>query len=379
MVFRPVEEPNTELGRYRVLSSTAGVRVSPLALGAMSLGTEWASALGEVTKEDSFKLLDYFVESGGNFIDTANNYQNEESETILGDWMSARANRDLLFVATKFTNAFRTHDLGTGKTVNYGGNHKKSLMLSVNASLKKLQTTYIDLLYVHWWDYTTSIEEVMDSLHIMVEQGKVLYLGISDTPAWIVAAANTYAKAHGKTPFSVYQGRWNVMMRDFERDIIPMARHYGMALCPWHVLGGGELKSKAQLEARKQDGDSARYSEQSEYAQRVSEALAKVAAEHGTDSVQQIALAYVMRKASNVFPLVGCRKQSHLEDNIQALSIRLTDSQVQYLESIKPFDIGFPLNFIGDDPKHAGDYRPLMRPLVGAKLAYQSAPKPVGY
>jgi aryl-alcohol dehydrogenase-like predicted oxidoreductase len=152
--------------------------------------------------------------------------------------------------------------------------------------------------------------------------------------------------------------------RDFERDIIPMARHYGMALCPWNVLGGGELKSKVQLEARKQQGDSARFREQSEYAQQVSEALAKVAAEHGTDSVQQIALAYVMRKASNVFPLVGCRKQSHLEDKIKALSIRLTDSQVQYLESVKPFEVGFPLDFIGDDPRETGGY-PMMELPVG--------------
>ncbi|KAI4596574.1 putative aryl-alcohol dehydrogenase aad14 [Pestalotiopsis sp. 9143b] len=379
MVFRAVAEPKTELGRYRILASNAGVRVSPLCLGAMSLGTEWADALGAVTKEDSFKLLDSFVESGGNFIDTANNYQNEESETILGEWASSRGNRDLLFLATKFTNAFRTHELGTGKTVNYGGNHKKSLMLSVTASLQKLQTTYIDLLYVHWWDWTTSIEELMDSLHILVEQGKVLYLGISDTPAWVVATANTYAKTHGKTPFSVYQGRWNVMDRDFERDIIPMARHFGMALCPWSVLGGGALKSKAQLEARSREGDSARVKEQSEYAVRVSEALAEVAAEHGTDSVQQIALAYVMRKARNVFPLVGCRKLSHLEDNIKALSIRLTDDQVRRLESVKPFDLGFPMNFIGDDPRETGGYSDMFERLIGAKLALPSPQKPAGY
>lgn len=379
MVFRAVEEPKTELGRYRILASNAGVRVSPLCLGAMSLGTEWADALGAVTKEDSFKLLDSFVELGGNFIDTANNYQNEESETILGEWASSRGNRDMLFLATKFTNAFRTHELGTGRTVNYGGNHKKSLMLSVTASLQKLQTTYIDLLYVHWWDWTTSIEELMDSLHILVEQGKVLYLGISDTPAWVVATANTYAKTHGKTPFSVYQGRWNVMDRDFERDIIPMARHFGMALCPWSVLGGGALKSKAQLEARRREGDSARVKEQSEYAVKVSEALAEVAAEHGTDSVQQIALAYVMRKARNVFPLVGCRKPSHLEDNIQALSIRLTDDQVRRLEGVKPFDLGFPMNFIGDDPKETGGYADMFERLIGARLALPSPAKPVGY
>merc|ERR1712000_34598 len=149
-----------------------------------------------MSKEQSFKLLDAFYEAGGNFIDTANNYQNEQSEKWIGEWMTTKKNRDLMVIATEYTTGYRTYELGAGKTVNYSGNHKKSLHLSVNDSLKKLQTDYIDLLYVHWWDWTTSIEEVMDSLHILVEQGKVLYLGISDTPAWIVSAANTYARCH---------------------------------------------------------------------------------------------------------------------------------------------------------------------------------------
>ncbi|KAE8549882.1 hypothetical protein EYB25_008406 [Talaromyces marneffei] len=185
MVFAVPEQPKTELGRYRILSSTAGVRVSPIALGALSLGKSWSLIMGTVDEEQSFELLDAYTDAGGNFIDTANNYQNEDSEKYIGKWMAARGNRDLLFIATKFTNSYRTHELGTGKT---------------------LQTTYIDLLYVHWWDWTTSIEELMDSLHNLVQQGKVLYLGISDTPAWVVATANTYAKDHGKTPFSRLSG-----------------------------------------------------------------------------------------------------------------------------------------------------------------------------
>ena len=144
--------------------------------------------------------------------------------------MKTKKNRDQIFLATKFTTQYRAYELGKGHQVaNYAGNHKKSIHLSVRDSLKKLDTDYIDLLYLHWWAHDSSIPEIMDSLHILVEQGKVLYLGISDTPAWIVSAANEYAISHGKTPFSVYQGRWNVMLRDFERDIIPMARHYGMA------------------------------------------------------------------------------------------------------------------------------------------------------
>lgn len=378
-LFQQVPEPKTELGRYRILSSNAGVKVSPLVLGAMSLGKAWGAATGAVDEQEAFKILDKFVDAGGNFIDTANNYQNEESETYLGNWMAARKNRDVLFLATKYTNSFRAHELGPGLSVSYGGNNKKSLFVSVEASLRKLQTTYIDLLYVHWWDWSTSIEELMNSLHILVEQGKVLYLGISDTPAWVVAAANTYAKGHGKTPFSVYQGRWSVLDRDFESDIIPMANHFGLALCPWNVIGGGELKTKKQIEARQSSQEGGRFKQQSEAARKVSEALEKVAGEHGVDSIQQIAVAYVLRKARNVFPLVGFRKVEHLQDSIQALSIRLTDEQVKYIEDQNPYDLGFPMNFVGGDPRESGGYNSLTESLLAGKVSFEKPPKPAGY
>lgn len=379
MDFNSMKEPPTELGRYRILSSTAGVRVSPLVLGAMSLGEAWGSMLGSVSEEQSFKLLDAYAEAGGNFIDTANNYQNEESEKIIGKWFAARGNRDVIFLATKFTNPYRDHELGFGKAIGYAGNNRKSLNLSVRDSLRKLGTDYIDLLYVHWWDWTTSIEELMDSLHILVEQGKVMYLGVSDTPAWVVSAANQYATAHGKTPFSVYQGRWNVMSRDFERDIIPMARHYGMALCPWNVLGGGQLQTAKQVEARQSSKDAGpRSLQQSEEARKVSAALEKVAAEHGTDSIQQIALAYVLQKTRNVFPIIGGRKVEQLQDNIKALSIHLTEEQIKYMEGIQDFDLGFPLEFIGEDPKEGGVRSQIINYLGGGNLAWQSGPKPIG-
>ena len=232
-LFDPAPEPPSELGRYRVLSSTAGVRVSPLQLGAMSIGDAWTEIMGSMSKEQSFKLLDAYFEKGGNFIDTANNYQDEQSEKWIGEWMQKRGNRDQIVLATKFTTPYRSYELGPGHTVNYSGNHKRSLHMSVRDSLKKLQTDWIDILYLHWWDWTTSVEEVMDSLHLLVEQGKVLYLGISDTPAYIVSACNTYAKAAHKTPFSIYQGRWNIIVRDMEREVIPMCRHFGMAIAPW--------------------------------------------------------------------------------------------------------------------------------------------------
>ncbi|KAK7456651.1 hypothetical protein CaCOL14_010554 [Colletotrichum acutatum] len=351
-------EPPTELGRLRVLSPNAGIRVSPLALGAMSIGEAWAEAMGAMNKEQSYKLLDAFVESGGNFIDTANGYQDEQSEKWIGDWMKERGNREQIVLATKYTSDYQSHALGKGHTANFTGNHRRSLHISIRDSLKKLGTDYIDILYLHWWDYTTSIKEIMDSLHILVEQGKVLYLGISDTPAWVVSAANTYAVDHGKTPFSVYQGRWSVMHRDFERDILPMAHTFGMALCPWDVLGSGKFQSKKAREERKKAGEGLRSfvstGEQTEMEIKMSVALEKVAGEHGTESVTAIALAYVRSKAPNVIPIVGGRKVEHLKANIDALKIKLTDEQIAFLESVKPFDVGFPGNFLGPDPNITG-------------------------
>lgn len=171
------------------------------------------------------------------------NSQDGSSEEFLGEWMEERGNREQIVLATKVseligrslcTQLTTSHDVfqyttnymrttQVAQKTHYVGNNLKSLHLSVNSSLKKLRTDYIDILYVHWWDYTCGVEEVMNGLHNLVTQGKVLYLGISDTPAWIVSKANTYARMAGKTPFIIYQGQWSIMHRDFERDILPMA------------------------------------------------------------------------------------------------------------------------------------------------------------
>lgn len=378
--------PATDLERYRLLSTTAGVRVSPLCLGGMSFGDAWTDAMGSLPRKETFALLDAFRDAGGNFVDTANNYQNEQSEALIGEWMAARGNRDEMFVATKYTTSYRDWEVGKGKrSANFSGNSKKAMVVSVNDSLRKLQTSYIDLFYVHYWDYTASIEEVVDALHLLVEQGKVLYLGISNTPAWIVAAANTYAKANGKTQFSVFQGRWNVLRRDLEREIIPMARQFGMAICPWDVLGSGKFKSRAQLEARQAAGESLRLSVDEELKFtagmsddqiRMSDALEKVASEHGEDvTVQQIALAYVRAKAHSVFPIVGGRRIEQLHDNIRALRIRLTDEQIGYLEGVKEFKAGYPLDFLGDDPRESD--APNFIVTASVHLDYPRAGKPL--
>lgn len=180
-------------------------------------------------------------------------------------------------IATKYTTGFRTAHRDTEPLQsNFVGNSMKSMRVSVERSLKKLQTDYIDLLYLHWWDFTSSVEEVMHGLNNLVTSGKVLYLGVSDTPAWVVVKANDYARANGLRPFSVYQGRWNAGFRDLEREIIPMCRDQGMAIAPWAPLGAGKFKS---AEARKSDAESgsARAAELSETDIKVSDALEKVA------------------------------------------------------------------------------------------------------
>ncbi|KAF8579303.1 Aldo/keto reductase [Ramaria rubella] len=248
-----VNTPKTALGTYRILSPRCGLRVSPLCLGAMGIGEAWSSYMGNITKEEALKLLDTYYDAGGNFIDTSNNYQDEQSEEWLGDWMEGRKNRDQIVLATKFTTSHKQHEIaraGRGVGANYGGNHAKSLHIALRDSLRKLKTDYIDILYVHWWEYTTSIEEMMRALDDVVRSGKVLYLGVCNLPAWIVAKANQYARDHALTPFVVYQGLWNIMTRDMERDIIPMCIEEGMAIAPWGSVGEGvktRLRSASNL------------------------------------------------------------------------------------------------------------------------------------
>ena len=238
--------------------------------------------------------------------------------------------------------------------------------ISVNRSLQKLGTDYIDILYLHWWDFTTSVEEVMHGLNVLINTGKVLYLGVSDTPAWVVVKANDYARANGLRQFSIYQGKWNAGFRDMEREIVPMCRDQGMAVAPWAPLGQGRFKT---AETRQEGhSESQRAANMSEAEIRISEALESIAKRkdvslHGvvsflliigssetseaTDALEPLkALAYLLNKAPYVFPIVGQRKIEHLNDNIKALSIDLSKEDMDEIDNAVPFDPGFPLNFI---------------------------------
>ncbi|KAF8583001.1 Aldo/keto reductase [Ramaria rubella] len=348
-IWQPPPLPPTKLGRYRVLSPSAGVRVSPLQLGAMSIGDKW-EGMGSMNKESSFKLLDAYFDAGGNFIDTSNSYQDGSSEEFIGEWAEKRGIRDQLVIATKYTTYLKRGDNSVEVKINYVGNNHKSLHLSVEASLKKLRTSYLDILYVHWWGFDSSIEEVMNNLHNLVTSEKVLYL---DTPAWIVSKANQWAHDHGKTPFSIYQGNWSILDRSLERDILPMAKSEGLALAPWGVVWGGRIMTDEEEKRRKASGENGRQlwagtCERTPDEIKISHKLEEVAKEVGAKHITALAIAYVMHKAPYVFPIIGGRKVEHLQSNIEALDIKLTAEQIKSLESVIPFDPGFPNNMIGD-------------------------------
>ncbi|KAL8947849.1 MAG: hypothetical protein Q9222_005920 [Ikaeria aurantiellina] len=370
-------EPKSALGRYRLLSPSAAIKVSPLALGTMNFGDAWAPIMGAMDKKTVFQVLDFYKDQGGNFLDAANTYQNEQSEMWIGEWLTSKPGlRDQMVVATKYGFGYETYKGFDGIIhANQTGNGTKSLNLSLDASLKKLQTHYIDIMFVHWWDFTTSIPELMHSLNTVCEQGKVLYLGISDTPAWVVVKANEYARAHGLRQFVVYEGRWSAADRDFERDIISMCAAEGMGIMPWGPLGGGNFKTAEQHQAVAGQGRNMAPPREKDV--KVSAVLEKIAKPKKT-ALTSVALAYVLHKAPYVFPIVGGRKIDHLKGNIDALNVSLTPEEIQEIEGAVEFDPGFPLNFISPmAPSGAKGPKDVVFTDMSGKFDYVEGPFPI--
>ncbi|KPM46423.1 Norsolorinic acid reductase A [Neonectria ditissima] len=341
--FESPPKPKTLLGYHRILSPTAAVKVSPICQGGISIGSAWGEVFGK--NEEPFKLLDAYYALGGNFIDTASIYNAEESESLIGEWMELRGVRDQMVVATKYTAQYRSHNRENEPIQsNFIGNSAKSMHLSVRDSLKKLRTDYIDILYVHWWNFATSVEEVMRHLHAYVMARQVLYLGISNTPAWVVVKANAFARANGLTPFSVYQGRWNVGSRDMEAEIIPMCEDQGMAVVSWNALGGGSLLSTEQLREQEKNPD-ARAGSTKRLNVELCDALEKLAEEKNT-TLQAIALAYLFHQTTYVFPIVGVNSIEHVEAMPEAVRVCLSKDDVDAIHQVSRFDPGFPMNFL---------------------------------
>ncbi|EXJ74991.1 uncharacterized protein A1O5_01687 [Cladophialophora psammophila CBS 110553] len=349
--FAPPPKPLTPLAYHRILSPTASVKVSPLCLGGISIGSSWREIFGK--NEDPFALLDAFFSLGGNFIDTSNTYNSEDSERLIGEWMELRNNRDQMVIATKYSAGYRAYKRKEEPMQsNFTGNSAKSMHISTRDSLRKLRTDYIDILYVHWWDFATSVEEVMTHLHALVMARQVLYLGVSDTPAWVVVKANAYARSHGLTPFSVYQGRWNAAFRDMEAEIIPMCEDQGMAIVPWAALGGGQLMSAEQRKQKEQDPDARQGYTFREADIKVSEVLEKLAEDKST--TPQAALAYLFQQSAYVFPIVGVQTVEHVEAMPEALRVKLSKDDIKMIQNAYVFDPLFPMNFLfnyrGDQP-----------------------------
>ena len=219
--------------KYKLLGRS-GLKVSELCLGTMGFGTEngWGA-----DKEASFAIMEKYAEAGGNFLDTANIYKFGTSEKIIGEFINAR-DRDYFVIATKYS----LHDNKTNP--NASGNNRKNMMRSVEASLQRLQTDFIDVLYLHIWDDLTPVDEVLRGLDDLIKQGKVNYAAISDTPAWIVAKGNTMAELMGWSQFVALQVEYSLLQRTPERELLPMAKHFGMTVTPWAPLAGGALTGK---------------------------------------------------------------------------------------------------------------------------------------
>jgi aryl-alcohol dehydrogenase-like predicted oxidoreductase len=326
--------------QYRLLGRS-GLRVSELCLGTMTFGTEWGNG---ADREESRRMFYAFLEAGGNFIDTANRYTEGSSEAFLGQFVHESPGlRDSLVLATKYSLHTRPGDL------NNAGNHRKNLVRSLEGSLRRLQTNYVDVLYLHAWDDTTPVDEVMRALDDVVRAGKVLYVAISDTPAWVVSRSQMLAELRGWSPFIALQVEYSLIQRSVEHDLVPMARTLDLAVLAWGPVAGGALTGKylpenpAGAEGPKRL-TAANWRLAEAYHPVVRETLA-VASEMGA-TPSQVALAWLMAQPGVVIPITGARSLDQLQDNLQAANLRLSPEQMARLASKNQPTGVFPHDFL---------------------------------
>ncbi|TSB22450.1 aldo/keto reductase [Streptomyces sp. NBC_01525] len=319
--------------RYTLFGRT-GLRVSELSLGTMTIGGD---ASGGAPRETAARLVDAYADAGGNFIDTANNYSGSGSETLLGELLEGR--RDRFVLATKYTCGTRPGD------PNAAGNHRKNLVRSLEDSLTRLRTDHVDVLWVHARDNFTPVEEVMRALDDVVRSGKVLYLGVSDWPAWEIAQANTLAELRGWTSFAGSQLRYNLLERTPERELLPQARAFDQAVLAWAPLAAGKLTGKYRR------GESGRLSggegRADAHEDAVLDAVLDIAAQGGW-SPAQVALAWLRSRPGNIVPIIAATKESQLADNLGSLDVTLDADALARLDAVSAVPLGFPHAFLRD-------------------------------
>ena len=327
---------------YRLLGRS-GLKVSELCLGTMGFGTQagWGA-----DKATSFAIMEAFAAAGGNFLDTANIYKLGTSETIIGEFIQPR-DRDFFVIATKYSLKDNTTN------PNASGNNRKNLMRSVEHSLKRLQTDFIDVLYLHIWDDLTPIDEILRGLDDLIRQGKVNYAAISDTPAWIVSKGNTMAELMGWSQFIALQVEYSLLQRSPERELIPMAKHYNMTVTPWAPLAGGALTGKylkggqgrVKPESNRRDENSTRITRE-----------VMAIAEKLNVEPSHVALQWTRQQGFECIPIVGATKLEQLEENINSINLTLSDEDLKALDAASAIDLGFPGKFFREEGVRQNNY-----------------------
>jgi aryl-alcohol dehydrogenase-like predicted oxidoreductase len=321
---------------HYVTLGRSGLRVSPLCLGAMTFGEDlgWGSSV-----EESQRIIDRFIELGGNFIDTANFYTKSHSEKIIGDHVGRHpARRDRLVIATKFSGNLYPGD------PNGGGSSRKSIIGACENSLRRLQTDYIDLYWLHNWDVHTPIDETMAALEELVRAGKVRYLGVSDTPAWKIAEANVTARFRGSSAFVGLQIEYSLLERSVEQELVPMALELGLGITPWSPLKSGVLSGKYTRQNAgqlKSDRGFVLDSFFDEKTYSIIDELERIAKVHET-TVARVALAWVRTQPGVTSTIIGARRLSQLEDNVKCLDVKLDADDLARLDALTKPKFGFP-------------------------------------
>jgi aryl-alcohol dehydrogenase-like predicted oxidoreductase len=335
--------------KYRTFGRS-GLRVSEAFLGTMTFGEDWGWG---ASAEDCRKMVTAYAEAGGNVIDTANNYTDGASERIVGELVEP--DRDHFVLSTKYTLSL------DGADPNASGNHRKSLTRSLEQSLRRLRTDYIDILWVHIWDAHTPIEETMRALDDAVRMGKILYIGISDAPAWVVSRANTLAESRGLTAFTGVQLPYSLVQRDIERELLPMADALSLSVAAWSPLAAGVLsgkftRSETTEPTRKNRADI------SERDLRVAREVDAVADGLGVTS-SEVALAWTRAHRPWVHPILGARRLDQLTTNLAALDLRLPEESLRRLDEVSAIELGFPHDFIESSREFV--YGPVSRDVLG--------------
>jgi aryl-alcohol dehydrogenase-like predicted oxidoreductase len=311
-----------QLNEYTTLGRS-GLRVSPFSLGTMTFGTEWGWGAEESV---SRSLFDRYIEQGGNFIDTADGYTGGKSEELVGKFISERALRDRVVLATKFT-----FNAEPGNP-NAGGNGRKNIYRALHGSLRRLKTDYIDLYWLHAWDTVTPVEEVISTLSDLVREGKIRHYGFSDTPAWYVARAQTLAEKEGKERLIALQLEYSLVERNIEREHIPAAQELGLGICPWSPLASGFLTGKYKLQGKNGSGDGRlqktkdsgnptllRFNEKN---WEILDVLLAVSKEIGRPPAQ-VALNWVVTQPGITSTILGASKLTQLDDNLRAIEFSI--------------------------------------------------------